>query len=77
MTSGDARRIVRGVSTERGTSPEYPDVPPRYPSYYPLGHALGNSHREVDRMVGERSREDEALQGHRKPSLWKRLLGRG
>jgi hypothetical protein len=27
------------------------------------------------RIGRERSREDEAQQGHKKPSLWKRLLG--
>jgi hypothetical protein len=27
-------------------------------------------------LAGVRSRQDEALEGHKKPSLWKRLIGR-
>jgi len=41
-----------------------------------LAFRPSNSQQDLDRIAGERSREDEALQGHKKPSLWKRLLGR-
>jgi hypothetical protein len=76
MSSGDGRRIVRGVRNDRGTSPEYPDV--RYSLDRWIGTGLPPEHSEhdVDRIAAERSREDEALQRHKKPSLWKRLLGR-
>jgi hypothetical protein len=76
MTLSDARRIVRCVSKERGPSAEYPDVPPQYPSFYPLGHAADHSNRDVEQIAEGRSREDEALKGHKKPSLWKRLFSR-
>jgi hypothetical protein len=76
MTSRNARRIVRGVNRERGTSPEYPDIPPLYPRYFPTGLPPEHSQHDIERIAEEHSREDEALQGHKKPSLWKRLLGR-
>jgi hypothetical protein len=34
------------------------------------------SQHDMDRIAGQRSREDNALQGHKTPSLWKRLFGR-
>jgi hypothetical protein len=30
----------------------------------------------LDQIADQRSREDEALQGHKRQSLWKRFLGR-
>jgi hypothetical protein len=34
------------------------------------------SQQDMFRIAGKRSRQDEALERHEKPSLWKRLLGR-
>jgi hypothetical protein len=76
MTSRNARRIVRGVNRDRGTSPEYPDIPPLYPRYFPTGLPPEHSQHDIERIAEEHSREDEALQEHKKPSLWKRLRGR-
>ena len=76
MTSDDGRRIVRGVSKDRGTSPEYPDVRYLLDRWVPTILPTEHSPHDMDRIAGERSREDEALQGHKKPSLWKRLIGR-
>jgi hypothetical protein len=75
MTSGDGGRIVRGVSDNRGTSPEYPDIPPLYPRYFPTGLPPEHSQHDIERIAEEHSREDEALQEHKKPSLWERFLG--
>jgi hypothetical protein len=77
MTLGDGRRIVRGVSGERGTTPEYPDLRRQDMSRF-VGAAPPPdlSQHDMDRIAGQRSREDDALQRHKKPSLWKRLLGR-
>ena len=74
MTLADGRRIVRGVSGDRGTTPEYPD--PRRQDMSRAGGAAplpDISQHDMDRIAGERSREDEALRGHKKPSFWKRL----
>ena len=75
MTLGDGRRIVRGMSTEHGPTPEFPDVAPLYPRYYAGGLPPERSQREIEQIARERSREDKALQGYKKPSFWKRLLG--
>jgi hypothetical protein len=77
MTTGQRRRIVRGVRNDRGTSPEYPDVRYLLDRWVPTILPTAHSQHDMDRIAGERSREDEALQGHKKPSLWERLLGRG
>jgi hypothetical protein len=61
------------MGEERGTSPEFPDVPPLYPRYFPGGLPPEHSQREVAKIAEERSREDEALRGKR-PSLWRRLF---
>jgi hypothetical protein len=55
------------MSKERGTSPEYPDIPPLYPNYYPRYYAGGppSEHwapRDSDGDVQER-----------RPGLWSRL----
>jgi hypothetical protein len=65
------------VSKERGTSPEYPDIPPLYPSYYPryAGRPPEHSQHDIERIAEEHSR-DEVPQEHKKPSLWRRFLGR-
>jgi hypothetical protein len=63
-----------GMSSERETTPEYPDS--RLSTAGPADPPPELSRRDGDRIAGERSREDEALRGHKKPSLWKRLLGR-
>ena len=76
MTSSNARRIVRGVSKGRGTSPEYPDVRYLLDRWVPTGLPPEHTEDEVDRIATERSRQDEALQGHKKRSQWKRFLGR-
>ena len=74
MTWATARRIVLGVSGDRGTTPEYPDL--RHLSTAgPAGPPPELSQHDMDRIAGQRSREDDALQGHKKPSLWKRLFG--
>ena len=66
------------VRKERGTSPEYPDIPPQYPSYYPRGGGRPpESQHDIERIAEEHSREEAALQRDKKPSFWKRLLGRG
>ena len=64
------------MSNERGPSPEYPDVAPLYPRYYAGGLPPEHSQREVEKIAEERSREDEFLQRHKRPSLWRRLFGR-
>ena len=64
------------MGQERGPSPEYPDVAPLYPRYYPGGLPPEHSQREVEQIAEERSREDEALHRRKRPSLWRRLLGR-
>jgi hypothetical protein len=62
------------MSSERGTTPEYPDL--RHLSTAgPAGPPPEHSQHDMDQIAAERSREDEALQRHKKPSLWKRLLG--
>lgn len=77
MTLGDGRRIVRDVSGERGTTPEYPDLRRQDMSRFVSAAPPPDlSQHDMDRIAGQRSREDDALQGHKKPSLWKRLLGR-
>jgi hypothetical protein len=77
---GAGTGIMASVSKDRGTSPEYPDVPPLYPRVYAGGLPPEHSQHDIERIAEEHSREDEALdealQGHKKPSLWKRLLGR-
>ena len=77
MTLGDDRRIVRGVSREHGTTPEFPDPLRQDLSIWPGPAGLPSdlSQQDMFRIAGKRSRENEALQGHKKPSLWKRLLG--
>ena len=75
MTSRNARRIVRGVSKDRGTSPEYPDL--RHASTAgPAGPPREHSEHDLARIADERTREDEALQRHKKQSMWKRFLSR-
>jgi hypothetical protein len=64
------------VSKERGTSPEYPDVPPFYPRFFPTGLPPEHSEDDIDRIAVERGREDEALRGRKRRSLWRRLFGR-
>jgi hypothetical protein len=77
MTSGDGGRIVRGVSGERGTTPEYPDLRRQDMSRFVSAAPPPDlSQHDMDRIAGQRSREDNALQGHKTPSLWKRLFGR-
>ena len=76
MTSRNARRIVRGVSKDRGTSPEYPDVRYTLDRWVPNGLSQEHSEQDIERIAEDHRREDEALQGHKKPSLWKRFLGR-
>jgi hypothetical protein len=59
---------------QRGTTPEYPDL--RHASTAgPAGPPPEHSQHDIDRIAQERSREDEALHGHKRPSLWKRLFG--
>src|SRR5215216_1888988 len=70
-----AQRITTSVSKERGTSPEYPDL--RHLSTAgPAGPPPEHSQHDIDRIAGERSREDEALRGRKRRSLWRRLFGR-
>jgi hypothetical protein len=72
-----ARHMVGGVSGQDGTTPEYPDL--RRQDLSRAGGAAplpDLSQHDLDRIAGQRSREDEALQGHKKPSFWKRLLRR-
>jgi hypothetical protein len=59
-------------------SPEFPDPLRQDLSIWPGPARLPTdlSQQVMFRIAGKRSREDEALQGHKKPSLWKRLLGR-
>jgi hypothetical protein len=77
MTMRDARRIVQGVSIERGTNSEYPR-PQHMSLFWPSGPPPEeHTQHDLDRIAEERSREDEALQGRNKPSVWERLLGRG
>ena len=62
------------MSKERGTTPEYPD--PRRQDMSRAGGAAplpDLSQHNLDRLAAERSREDEALQGHKKPPIWTRL----
>ena len=66
--------MIRYVSGERGTSPEYPDVPPLYPRYYAGGLPPEHSQPEIERIAEERSREDEALGKRHRPSLWRRVF---
>ena len=63
------------MSVEHGPTPEYPDVAPQYPRYYAGGLRREHSQREIEQIAEERSREDEALQGRKKLSFWKRLRG--
>jgi hypothetical protein len=65
------------VSKDRGTSPEYPDIKPLYPAVKPTGIPPEHSEHDIERIAEEHRREDEALHRHKKPSLWKRFLGRG
>ena len=72
-----AQRITSSVSKEPGVSPEYPDIPPQYPSYYPRGGGRPpQSQHDIERIAEEHSREDEALHGKKRRSLWRRLFGR-
>ena len=64
------------MSTEHGPTPGYPDLAPIYPRYYAGGLPPEHSQHEIGQIAEERSREDEALHRRKKPSLWKRLLGR-
>jgi hypothetical protein len=81
MKPGDHRgpgitgRILQAVSSEHGPTPDYPDVAPLYPRYFAGGLPPEHSPREIEQIAEERSRQDEALQGRKKPSFWKRLLG--
>ena len=60
---------------QRGTSPEYPDL--RHASTAgPAGPPPEHSEHDIDRIAAERSREDEALLGHERTSLWRRLFRR-
>jgi hypothetical protein len=59
------------MSTEHGPTPEYPDVAPLYPRFYAGGLPPEHSQHEIEQIAGERSREDETLQRHKRPSLWK------
>jgi hypothetical protein len=63
------------MSTEHGPTPEYPDVAPLYPRFYAGGLPPEHSQHEIEQIAGERSREDETLQRHKRQSLWKRPLG--
>jgi hypothetical protein len=65
-----ARPIVGGVSGEDGTTPEYPDLRRQDLSREGGAAPLPDlSQHDLDRIAGQRSRQDEALQGHKKPSL--------
>ena len=79
MTWADVRRIVRGVSGDAGTAPGFPDPLLQDLQVWPGPAVLpSDPSQQLDIFRGghERSREDVAQQGHKKPSLWKRLLGR-
>lgn len=57
----------------RGTSPDYPDF--RHGSTAgPAGPPPEHTERDIDRIAAERSREDEVLRSHARPSLWSRLF---
>jgi hypothetical protein len=64
-----------GVSKERGTSPEYPDVRYQLDRWVPNGLSPEHTEDDIDRKATERSRQDEALRSRKRPSLWKRLFG--
>jgi hypothetical protein len=64
------------MSTERrGTRPEYPDF--RHGSTAgPGGPPPELSEHDIDRISAERSKQDEELKKHPRPSLWSRLFRR-
>jgi hypothetical protein len=66
--------MVRGMSEEPGTNPEYPR--PQHMSLFWLSGPQPEAQHYLDQIADQRSREDEALQGHKRQSLWKRFLGR-
>ena len=76
MRPHDPAAYNDGVAEERGPSPDYPDVAPLYPRYYPGGLPPEHSQHEVEEIAEERRREDEALHSHKRPSLWRRLFRR-
>ena len=78
MTWVDGRRIVRGVSGDAGTASGLPDPLLQDLQVWPGPAVLPSDlSQQLDIRRGhERSREDAAQQGDKKPSLWKRLLGR-
>jgi hypothetical protein len=78
MPWADGRRIVRGVSGDRGPTPGFPDplredlLPWPGPAVLPSDL----SQQDMFHIRRERSRDDKPQHGHKRPSLWKRLLGR-
>jgi hypothetical protein len=52
---------------ERGTTPEYPDIPPLYPSYYPRYYAGGPPPEHCA------PRDSDGDIQERRPGLWSRL----
>ena len=65
------------MSGDGGPTPEHPDL--RRQDMSRFGGAAPPpdlSQHDMDRIAEQRSREDDALQGHKKQSLWKRLFVR-
>ena len=56
-------QVLMGLTPESPESPEHTDD-------------AEDTEDEDDRIATEGNREEEALQGHKRPSLWKRFLGR-
>ena len=77
MTWADGRRIVRGVSGDRGPT-EFPDPLLEDLLIWPGPDALPSdlSQQVMFHIERERSRDDKPQQGHKKRALWKRFLGR-
>ena len=57
--------MMGSMSKERGTSPEYPDIPPLYPSYYPRYDAGGPPH--IFCLITGNRAEAEELAQHGEP----------
>jgi hypothetical protein len=69
------RPIVAGMSDQRGTTPEYPDL--RHLSTAgPAGPPPEHPQHDIDRIAAERSQEDQALGDTPRRSLWQRLFHR-